>query len=104
METSIEELASADAYETEHINIDKRFGLYGVLVKQYCGVIEQELNQIITIDNNGKCPLKHLMWNELRVYIRKNIIELPGAPFKLQDLLKDLHSIRNLAMHGERIT
>ncbi|AKC62884.1 hypothetical protein LAV60_04250 [Clostridium sporogenes] len=103
-ELSRTELASADAYENEYINTEKRIGSYGILVKQYCGVIEQEINQIIKLYNDSNNPNQHLMWNDLKAYVKKNDIQLIGAPFDLSDMLSELHRIRNLAMHGENIT
>lgn len=102
---SINDLASADAIEDLFTNNEsKRNVSYNMLVKQYCGVIEQEINDIIQLYNKPNKPAKHLMWKKMKNYVKDNSIELVAGTFELNDLLQDLHDIRNKAAHGEKIT
>jgi hypothetical protein len=101
--SSMLELASADMIEEEYTKKERREISYSLLVKQYCGVIEQEINEIIQLKNTNNKPAKNLMWKDLKEYVRKNGIELVAGDFALTDLLYDLHQIRNLASHGEPI-
>lgn len=103
LENSKYELASADVFEEQYIQTDKRQGSYGLIVKQVCGVIEQELNHIIKLIKKEKAPKKHLMWDELKKYIKSNDIQLVEDTFDLFKMLNELHHVRNLAMHGELI-
>lgn len=103
-ENSKLELASADAYRKEYIETEKTIGSYSMLVKQYCGVIEQELNSMIFLMDPTDGQKKHLMWDALKKYIKKNDIQLLNTPFDLSNMLYDLHYIRNLAMHGEIVS
>ncbi|GAU79926.1 hypothetical protein [Fusibacter sp. 3D3] len=101
LKSSVLELASAHAYEDEYLNTEKSKGSYSIPVKQYCGVLEQELNSLLKIKNSAH---KYLMWKDLKNHIRNNNIKLLNYDGDLFKLLKDVHPIRNKAMHGEVIT
>jgi hypothetical protein len=104
-ESSLLDLAAAEDIEEQYTSDDdKRAGPYSVLAKLYCGVIEQELNEIIKLHNLPDCPKNHLMWNDIKKYVKKNHIELDDCFFSLEKLLDDLHAIRNLSSHGEVVT
>jgi len=103
-EESILDLASADAVEEQFTKDDKRVLSYNMLTKQYCGVIEQEVNEIIQLYNLPGMPTKHLMWSDMRKYIKNNNIELIAGLFTLNEMLDDLYELRNLSSHGEKIS
>lgn len=73
-EESMLDLASADAVEKEFTTGEKRVLSYNMLVKQYCGVIEQEINEIIQLTNLIDKPTKHLMWNDMKKYVKQLIL------------------------------
>jgi hypothetical protein len=95
------ELASADAYEADYIKTEKSLGSYGILVKQYCGVIEQEINSLLMLSGSSD---EHMMWGKLKERVRKKDIQLTGAWFDLYKMLDEIQKIRNLAMHGEEVS
>ncbi len=102
---SILELVSADVIAEDYYYKDERFSITpSILVKQYCSIIESEINQIIQLLNLDDKPNKHLMWNDMKKYVKKNNIELDSANFYLNDLLEEWHWLRNKASHGQEIT
>lgn len=103
-EESMLDLASADAVEKRFTNLDNMVISYNMLVKQYCGVIEQEINDIIQLNNLRDKPNEHLMWNAMKSYVKHNNIELVSGLFTLNDMLENLHELRNLSSHGEKIS
>lgn len=101
LKSTILELASAHAYEDEYLNTDKSQGSYSIPVKQYCGALEQELNSILKIKDSSH---KHLMWNDLKMHIKNNCVNLQNYHCDLYKVLNEVHPVRNKAMHGEVIT
>ena len=105
-ESSFLELASANLAEKFFLS-DERFpGSYSMLTKQYCSILEIEINKLIQILNLTNNPNKHLMWNDMKKYIKNNNIELC---FKingenLYEILNKLHPLRNKSSHGEKIS
>lgn len=99
------DLVAADVIEEDYYFKDERFSIApSILVKQYCAIIEQEVNEIIQLINLPNKPTKHLMWNKMKIYVTDNGIDLDCASFELKDLLEDLHELRNNAAHGDIIT
>lgn len=104
-DSTILDLVAADVIEDDYYFKDERFSIApSILVKQYCAIIEHEVNEIIQLKNLPNKPSKHLMWNAMKNYVTDNGIDLDCAFFELKDLLKDLHGLRNKAAHGDIIT
>ncbi|MDK0710395.1 hypothetical protein P5E62_14595 [Clostridium perfringens] len=102
---SILELVSADVIEEDYYYKDERFSITpSILVKQYCSIVEHEVNEIIKLLNLSDKPKKHLMWKDMKEYVRKHNIELEILYFELIDLLEEWHILRNKSSHGEIIT
>ncbi len=98
---SIFDLATAQATKEQFFTSQKNNLSYGILVKQYSGIVEQEINALIKMQESETSPRKHLMWAALIDYIEKNDIKISGI--NLLEILKRLHPIRNKAAHGEWI-
>lgn len=104
-DASILDLVAADVIEEDYYLKDERFSIApSILMKQYCAIIEHEVNEIIQLLNLPDKPSRHLMWNKMKQYIADNNIDLDGASFELVDALEDLHGLRNKADHGDVIT
>lgn len=102
---SILELVSADVIAEDYYYKDERFSIApSILVKQYCSIVESEINQIIQLLNLDDKPNEHLMWNDMKKYVKRNNIELESANFDLNDLLNQWHGLRNKASHGQEIS
>lgn len=102
---SILDLVAADVIEEDYYFKDERFSIApSILVKQYCSIIEHEVNEIIQLINLPNKPDKHLMWNKMKNYVKENNIDLEATSYELQDVLENLHGLRNKAAHGEVIT
>lgn len=102
---SILELVSADVIEQDYYYKDERFSIApSILVKQYCSILEHEINQIIQLLNFSDKPKKHLMWFEMKEYVRYHEIKLDYVDFNLNKLLNEWYYLRNKASHGEEIT
>ena len=98
------DLVAADVIEEDYYFKDERFSIApSILVKQYCAIIEHEVNEIIQLLNLPDNPNKHLMWGNMKEYIKKNHIDLAATSYPLQDALDDLHVLRNKAAHGDVI-
>lgn len=103
--SSILDLVAADVIEEDYFLKDDRFTIApSILVKQYCSIIEHEVNQIIQLLNYEDKPNKHLMWNDMKIYVKKHGIKLQYTSMILKDVLNKLHGLRNKASHGEIIT
>ena len=103
-DASILDLVAADVIEEDYYFKDERFSIApSILVKQYCAIIEHEVNEIIQLLNLPNKPRKHLMWNKMKQYVIDNNIDLDGGSFELKELLNDLHEPRNKAAHGDVI-
>lgn len=104
-DATILDLVAADVIEEDYYLKDERFSIApSILMKQYCAIIEHEVNEIIQLLNLPDKPSRHLMWNKMKQYIADNNIDLDGASFELVDALEDLHGLRNKADHGDVIT
>lgn len=104
-DATILDLVAADVIEEDYYLKDERFSIApSILMKQYCAIIEHEMNEIIQLLNLPDKPSRHLMWNKMKQYIADNNIDLDGASFELVDALEDLHGLRNKADHGDVIT
>lgn len=102
---SILDLVSADVIEEDYYYKDERFSIApSILTKQYCAIIEHEVNEIIQLLDLPNKPQKHLMWQKMKKYVEDNNIELNAMNFSLQKVLEDLHDLRNKGAHGEVIT
>jgi len=102
---SILELVSADVIAEEYYYKDERFSIApSILIKQYCSIVEHEINEIIQLLNYSDRPVEHLMWNDMKKYVKYHEIELESISFDLNDLLNEWHGLRNKASHGEMIT
>lgn len=102
---SILDLVAADVIEEDYYFKDERFSIApSILVKQYCSIIEHEVNEIIQLVNLPDKPDKHLMWNKMKLYVQSNDIDLEATSYELIDVLEDLHGLRNKAAHGDVIT
>ncbi|MFL0270132.1 hypothetical protein [Candidatus Clostridium radicumherbarum] len=103
--SSVLDLVAADVIEEDYYFKDERFSIApSILVKQYCSIIEHEVNEIIKLLNFKDNPHTHLMWNDMKVYVKKHDIDLESTNFELKDLLDNLHRLRNKASHGSIIT
>ena len=102
---SILELVSADVIEKDYYYKDERFSIApSILVKQYCSIVEHEINQIIQLLNFSDKPSEHLMWYDMKNYVKKHKIRFEYVHFNLNKLLNEWYSLRNKASHGEKIT
>ena len=102
---SILDLVAADVIEKDYYYKDERFSIApSILSKQYCAIIEHEVNEVIQLLNLSDKPQKHLMWKKMKEYIKKNNIDLTATKFSLIEVLEDLHPLRNKGAHGDAIT
>lgn len=102
---SILDLVSADVIEKDYYFKDERFSIApSILTKQYCAIIEHEVNEIIQLINLPNKPQEHLMWNKMKKYVKDNGVDLAVTGFSLLEVLEDLHDLRNKGAHGEVIT
>lgn len=102
---SILDLVAADVIEEDYYFKDERFSIApSILVKQYCSIIEHEVNGIIQLLNLPNKPDRHLMWKKMKNYVKDNNIDLEVTLYDLQEVLEDLYILRNKAVHGEVIT
>ena len=103
--SSILDLVAADVIEEDYYYKDERFSIApSILTKQYCAIIEHEVNEIIQLWNLPNKPQKHLMWYEMKKYIKINNIDLEATDFSLLKVLEDLYDLRNKGAHGGVIT
>jgi len=103
--SSILDLVAADVIEEDYYVKDERFSIApSILVKQYCSIIEHEVNEIIQLLNFDDKPNEHLMWNKMKLYVKNHDIDLDDTAFELKYVLEDLHDLRNKAAHGDIIT
>lgn len=104
-DNSMWDLASADSVDEQFEDNDSRKTVsYNMPFKQYCGVIEQEINEIIQLSDIKNKPTKHLMWYEMKEFVRENKIQFIEGTFSFNKMLQDLYWPRNLSSHGEKIT
>lgn len=102
---SMWDLASADSVDEQFENEDgKKTVSYNMPYKQYCGVIEQEINEIIQLSNVKNKPTQHLMWYDMKEFVKANKIQFVEGTFSFNKMLQDLYWPRNLSSHGEKIT
>lgn len=102
---SILDLVSADVIEEDYYYKDERFSIApSILTKQYCAIIEHEVNEIIQLLNLPDKPQKHLMWKKMKEYVEANNIDFAATDFSLLEVLEDLHNLRNKGAHGDVIT
>lgn len=94
--TFILDLVSADVIEEDYYYKDERFSIApSILTKQYCAIIEHEVNEIIQLLNLSNRPQKHLMWRKMKEYVQANNIDLVATNFSLLEVLEDLYDLRN---------
>ncbi|MDF2519949.1 MAG: hypothetical protein K0R84_577 [Clostridia bacterium] len=104
-DNSMWDLASADSVAEQFEKDDSRKTVsYNMPFKQYCGVIEQEINEIIQLSNIKNKPTKLLMWYDLKQFVKENKIQFVEGLFSFNKMLQDLYWPRNLSSHGEKIT
>lgn len=102
---TILDLVSADVIEEDYYLQDERFTIApSLLVKQYCAIIEHEINALIQLLNYSDKPNGHLMWGNMKAYVKQHQIKISCITEDLDDILTDLHPLRNKAMHGEVIS
>ncbi|QAA32170.1 hypothetical protein [Clostridium manihotivorum] len=103
-ENSMLDLASADSVAEQFEKEDGRKTVsYNMPFKQYCGVIEQEINEIIQLSDIKNKPTQHLMWYDMKKFIKENKIRFIEGTFSFNKMLQDLYWPRNLSSHGEKI-
>ena len=103
--SSILDLVSADVIEEDYYYKDERFSIApSILTKQYCSIIDHEVNELIQLLNLPNKPQQHLMWNKMKKYVKDNNIDLEATDFSLSEALEDLHDLRNKGAHGDVIT
>lgn len=103
--SSILDLVSADVIEEDYYYKDERFSIApSILTKQYCAIIEHEVNEIIQLLNLQNNPGKHLMWKAMKKYVKDNDIDIVATDFSLLEVLEDLYDLRNKGAHGDVIT
>lgn len=104
-DNSMWDLASADSVDEQFKKDDGRKTVsYNMPYKQYCGVIEQEINEIIQLSDIKNKPTKHLMWYDMKEFVKENKIQFVEGTFSFNKMLQDLYWPRNLSSHGEKIT
>lgn len=102
---SMWDLASADSVDEQfHNKKGRKTVSYNMPFKQYCGVIEQEINEIIQLSDIKNKPPHHLMWFEMKTFVKENNIQFVEGTFSFNRMLQDLYWPRNLSSHGEKIT
>ncbi|MCI9414531.1 MAG: hypothetical protein HFJ79_05050 [Clostridiales bacterium] len=102
---SVLDLVAADVIEEDYYYKDERFSIApSILTKQYCAIIEHEINEIIQLLNFSNKPPKHLMWRKMKQYVKDNNIDLEATDFSLLEVLEDLYDLRNKGAHGDVIT
>lgn len=100
-DATVLDLVAADVIEEDYYLKDDRFSIApSILIKQYCAIIEHEVNEIIQLINIPGKPSKHLMWKKMKEYNADNEIDIDGTGFELIDAFEDLHELRNKAAHG----
>jgi hypothetical protein len=103
--SSILDLVAADVIEEDYYFKYERFSISSsILVKQYCSIIEHEVNQIMQLLNFNDKSDRHLMRNKMKLYVIRHNIDLDSTSFQLKKLLGDLHDLRNKVAHGDIIT
>lgn len=104
-DNSMWDLASADSV-AEQFEVDdgRKTVSYNMPFKQYCGVIEQEINEIIQLSDIKNKPTGHLMWHDMKKFVKENKIQFVEGTFSFNNMLQDLYWPRNLSSHGEKIT
>ena len=104
-DNSMWDLASADSVAEQFEKDDGRKTVsYNMPFKQYCGVIEQEINEIIQLSDIKNKPTEHLMWYDMKKFVKENRVKFIEATFSFNKMLQDLYWPRNLSSHGEKIT
>ena len=102
---SILDLVAADVIEEDYYFKDERFSIApSILVKQYCSIIEHEVNEIIRILNLPDKPAKHLMRFKMKEYVKEHNIDLEATDYTLTEVLENLYDLRNKGAHGDVIT
>ena len=105
LDNSMWDLASADSVAEQFEKDDGRKTVsYNMPFKQYCGVIEQEINEIIQLSDIRNKPTQRLMWYDMKKFVEENSIQFVEGLFSFNKMLQDLYWPRNLSSHGEKIT